>query len=136
MPFGKRKDGKQKMNPHKTGKLNKSQAIGDARRLIIAGRDRETVIEFLMENYGYSQSSAQSIYYMGYNLTEEAIEINKVKIAERNIRKLHTLVDEAIAQGKYQDANKALDIINKMNGLYIEKIEVNSNEPIKIDFGK
>lgn len=81
-------------------------------------------------------------YLLFKGLTSDDIEklfsdadfYNKIKIKD-NEYITYTLLWKAIQDNNYSVAVKLLDMLNKMQGNYEQKLKVDSDQPIKITFG-
>lgn len=67
-------------------------------------------------------------------LFNDADFYNKITIKD-NEYITYTLLWKAIQDNNYSVAVKLLDILNKMQGNYEQKLKVDSSQPIKITFG-
>lgn len=76
---------------------------------------------------------AEAVKHFCDNVVDESDEIRK-KIFEE---KLHSIYEDAVSAGDRQSSLRAIDILNKMNGMYTDKSDVNVNVDGKIvfDFG-
>ena len=65
------------------------------------------------------------------------MKINYINEAAKiNVQRLISIIDAAFAEKRYGDALRAIDVLNRMGGLYApEEHNINTNaEPIKISF--
>ncbi len=72
-----------------------------------------------------------------YELIEESTQRNVDKLITRQTQTLQKIANEAMTQGDRANAIKAVDIINKLSNLYVEKQEVTvtTDAPITVSFG-
>lgn len=72
-----------------------------------------------------------------YELIEASTQRNVDKLITRQTQTLQKIASEAMTSGDRANAIKAVDLINKLSNLYIEKQEVtvNTDAPISISFG-
>lgn len=72
-----------------------------------------------------------------YELIEESTQRNVDKLITRQTQTLQKIANEAMTQGDRVNAIKAVDIINKLSNLYVEKQEINvtTDAPITVSFG-
>lgn len=87
--------------------------------------DYEQIIERLQDEYGYSSNSAKKVLDKNKRKLKNSVEKKIDKMAEENINRLEAIIDECYEQRKYTDALKAIDILNKMGGQYIQKLDIN-----------
>lgn len=101
------------------------------------GMGNLAILQHLKEHYGISDSTAR-------RAMKEAVEwlcdyddcefIKEVKA--KQIARAELLLENAVAEKKWRDANGIIDTLNKLLGLYEQKqkIEISSNE-IQFKFG-
>lgn len=100
------------------------------------GKSKRTVLKETSEEVGIKDNAARNWYNKAINSliidNEETISAARTKALER----LEHVAKEAIKKGHYPTALKAYDQMNKINGLYTEKqeVEVKTDEPIEIKF--
>lgn len=103
--------------------------------MINQGWSRERIIEKLVEDYDYSDATAENVYYQAKKDAVKSIQDYLTEAAKVNVQRIISIADKAAVDGRYGDALKAIDMLNKMNGLYApEQHNVNTNEPIEIKF--
>lgn len=129
--------------PRNGGKNTKNQKwdgeVLDCRNYIIynyirQGLSRQRVIEEIANRWSVSMYTADKYYKEA--LESLVIENDAVADAARNlaIERLNKMTEDCIQQHRYDSALKALDLLNKINGLYTEKKEVEVTG-LKFDFG-
>ena len=99
------------------------------------GLSRKRTVEEICNRWGI-------VPKVGYDYYAKALkyltEINKADdledIKNRQIERLEGVVESALDRNNYQDATRALDIINKLNGLYTEKANITVDGEIKFEF--
>lgn len=101
----------------------KSMAV----HLIVFNHEREEVIQSIMDEFGYAESTANNIYAEAQKRIEGYTRYNAKKIAERNIQRLDVIAEEAYDNEDYKNSIKAMDILNKMSGQYETKVNVTSD---------
>lgn len=89
--------------------------------------ENSDIIERLKEEYGYSSNSARKVVDKVKKKLKQTLEKKYDKIAEENINRLEAIVDECYEQRRYNEALKAIDILNKLGGVYTTKLDVNAN---------
>lgn len=126
---------------HDRSNFNKELST-NARSFVIANEIsnglsyRQIVSKYMKEwnvSYNYMRNAINEAIEM---FADESIYKNLKQI---NNERLNNIYAEARVQCKLTDALKAIDTMNKLNGLYNEApktlINVNSPEPVKITFG-
>ena len=89
--------------------------------------DYEQIIERLQDEYGYSSNSAKKVLDKNKRKLKNSVEKKIDKMAEENINRLETIIDECYQEKRYNEMLKAVDLLNKMSGQYIQKIDLNGN---------
>ena len=129
--------------PIKGGKNTRNQKwdgeVLDCRNYIIynyirQGLSRQRVIEEIANRWGVSLNVSDKYYKEA--LEGLVIENDAVVDAARNIaiERLNKMVEDCSMQHRYDSALKALDLLNKINGLYTEKKEIEVTG-LQFDFG-
>lgn len=95
--------------------------------LLRMGYDNGDIIERLKDEYGYSDNSAKKVVDKVKKKLKQTLEKKYDKLAEENINRLEAIVDECYEQRRYNEALKAIDILNKLGGVYTTKLDVNAN---------
>ncbi len=123
-------------NKTRPGKIRKWRAKLDTICLIRQGWVREDIIQRLVEDYDYSPSSAQGIYYEAQREACRSIEDYIKEATKTNIQKILGIIDQCYEGKRFTDALRGIDMLNKMGGLYApEQHDIhNSSEPITITF--
>ena len=105
--------------------------------LLRKGWSNRTIVVHLTEKYGINEDTAnlhikQAIEWLATYNDGEWVKDIRSKQAER----LEAILEEAISNHNIATANKILDTINKLYGLYEtkQKVEITSNE-IQFKFG-
>lgn len=125
-----------KKEPERRSSHKKWKAKLDASTLVNQGWTREDIIEKLCEDYEYAPATAQNIYYEALRNANKAISDYINEAAKINVQRLISIIDAAFSEKRYGDALRAIDVLNRMGGLYApEEHTINTNaEPIKISF--
>ena len=125
-----------KKEPQRRDSHKKWKAKLDASTLINQGWSREDIIEKLCEDYSYATATAETIYYAAQRNANKEISDYINEAAKINVQRLISIIDAAFAEKHYSDALRAIDVLNRMGGLYApEEHTINTNaEPIKISF--
>jgi len=55
-------------------------------------------------------------------------------MAAYNLTRLTEIINDCQEEGKYNEALKGIDILNKMANIYTKKVEIKTDEPIEISF--
>ena len=99
------------------------------------GFSRQRIKEYIMQNWGVSHFAADKYYKEAIESLE--IESDAVKNAARKIavERLNDIITRARERGNTDSELKALEQLNKINGLYSEKKEVEITG-LQFDFGE
>lgn len=102
------------------------------------GLSREKTAQQISDRWDITMATArkyvqQAIVRFCDNVVEESEEVRKKIFEER----LHAIYEDAINSKDRQSSLKAIDILNKMNGMYKDKSDVNLtvDGSITFDFG-
>lgn len=102
------------------------------------GLSKKRISEELMLRWGICSATARNYikdalaFLADYNKDDNAIEYVKRKSLERT----EGILEMAIESRQWDAALKAVDLLNKLNGLYTEKSQVELSGDIKFDFGE
>lgn len=114
------------------GKLSRSRAnsrFTNAQQcclsLLRMGYENSDIIERLKEEYGYSDNSARKLLDKVKKKLKQTVERKYEKIAEENVNRLEAIIDECYEQRRYNEALKAIDVLNKIGGVYTTKLDIN-----------
>lgn len=100
------------------------------------GKRSAWVVEYLMNTFGFSKDRAYFITKTVKADIRQHYDDYCAKVAEHNINVLLAVIDDAFNTGDNASVISAVDKLNKIAGLYKEKLEVDSNQPlIKLSFG-
>lgn len=127
----------------KSGVLNKAKWTEeelDLRNMVIIdyirqGLSKKRVVEEICNRWNVAPKAG----YEWYNKALKYLsQINKPDdledIKNRQIERLEGIVESALDRNNYQDATRALDLVNKLNGLYTEKANITVDGEIKFEF--
>ena len=112
-----------------------------ARRTIVIdyikqGLAKYRVVQELMKRWGLCKGSANTYFNDALNyLKEEIADVNKYNY-EIALSRLESIVEDSLSNNNRKDAMAAMDMINKIQGLYKEKIEVKEDKVIEFRFGE
>lgn len=101
--------------------------------MIRKGYSRTRVIEELNELEGLRPKQATRIYYLALDYlkpTEEEANALRTEI----LAMTRNFIEECIEDGDRQSALKAMDQYNKLNGLYLDKIDMNVSGALNFGF--
>lgn len=116
-------------------KIRKYRAKLDVVCLIRQGYERDDIIQQIVEDYGYTQSTAMGLYYEAQKEATRSIEDYIKEASKSNVQRLLGIIDQCYADKRYGEAMKGIDMLNKMGGLYApEEHNINTNDPINITF--
>lgn len=99
------------------------------------GLSREKTAQQIMNRWDITPNTArkyvkEAVQHFCDNVVEESEEVRKKMFEER----LHTIYEDAINAKDRQSSLKAIDILNRMNGMYKDKSDVNLSVDGKITF--
>lgn len=104
-----------------------ANASSMALSLLRMNYDYNDIIERLKHEYDYTDNSAKKVLDKNKRKLKKTVEKKVDKIADENIGRLEAIIDECYEQRKYNEALKAIDILNKMGGQYTQKLDINGN---------
>lgn len=110
--------------------------IAEVIKLITKGWSRTSIIDHIQELWNIKKQTAAGYVKMAYEVLGEASD--EVIENSRNIQleRLEDLLKAALESGDNASSLKALDMINRLHGLYIEKKEVKlDTQKLKFSFG-
>lgn len=117
-------------------KNQRKYRIAEIIKKITEGYSRSKLSEWIQEQWQLGEASASIYISMAYEVlgqnSDEVIENSKNIQLER----LEDLLRKALESGDKASSLKALDMINRLHGLYIEKKEVKlDSQKLKFSFG-
>lgn len=98
-------------------------------RIQMGDRDEEAM-QWLQGRFGYADSTAKDYVLEAKACVASKLEQYASSIASRNLMRLDTIINESYENGDMSTALKAIDIMNKMGGLYYQNVNVHSDAPI------
>ena len=110
--------------------------IAEVIKLITKGWSRTSIIDYLQGLWDIKRATASEYVKMAYEVLGEASD--EVVENSRNIQleRLEDLLKAALESGDKASSLKALDMINRLHGLYIEKKEVKlDTQKLRFSFG-
>lgn len=110
--------------------------IAEVIKLITKGWSRTSILEHIQKLWDIKKSTANEYVKMAYEVLGEASD--EVVENSRNIQleRLEDLLRNALESGDKASSLKALDMINRLHGLYIEKKEVKlDTQKLRFSFG-
>lgn len=110
--------------------------IAEVIKMITKGWSRTSIIEHIQKLWDIKKSTANEYVKMAYDVLGEASD--EVVENSRNIQleRLEDLLRDALESGDKANSLKALDMINRLHGLYIEKKEVKlDTQKLRFSFG-
>lgn len=104
--------------------------------LLRKGTSRAKCTEFLMNKYGLSEKQSRKYLHDAFTKIYEASNIiNPEELKMLYIDRIESLMNQAIEGNRLQIAAKLQDMLNKMNGMYVDKQEINvTSDNIKFKF--
>lgn len=95
------------------------------------GRSRDYIMARLTsKEFGYNETAAKNLIGKCVIDVRDKYDLYINDVREHNIQQLMAIIDEAYDAGKYTDAISAIDKLNKMAGVYEEKINLKTNSPV------
>lgn len=128
-----RGDGKIAKSNDRMSYLNAQRAIY---KMLALDKTKDEMMQYLMEERDYSEDRATRIISDCKRNVREKYEKFADDVAKHNIEKLQYILDESIEDDDKKTALSTVAELNKMTGQYINKVEVKSEEPIKLSFDK
>ena len=117
-------------------KNQRKYRIAEVIKLITKGWSRTNILQWVQDQWEVSRASASDYIKMAYEVLGEASD--EVIENSRNIQleRLEDLLKQALESGDKANSLKALDMINRLHGLYIEKKEVKlDTQKLRFSFG-
>lgn len=112
----------------------------DLRNMVIIdyirqGLSRKRVVEEICNRWNVATKAGLKFYSEALKYLSEINKADDLEdIKNRQIERLEGVVESALDRGNYQDATRALDLVNKLNGLYTEKANITVDGEIKFEF--
>lgn len=112
-----------KANKQKELKIREAEIIKRIRK----GWSHSKITEWLSDNYGLSKSHSYNLVTKAFNtLAEKADEV--IENAKNiQIERLEDMLVNSLESEDKKTALKALDMLNKIYGLYVQKQDINVN---------
>ena len=113
--------------------------------LVAMGLDDNEIVEKTAEEFGSSTKTMSQYLKAAVCALDERNREWKDKIVEQNYNRLDVLVKECYEKGKYKEALQAIDLQNKLAGIYEQRLKIDcpifeikiggepETEPLKID---
>lgn len=98
---------------------------------------KDEIVEWVKSEYGVSDITARRYYHDAQKILQDNLPDPELvdKIRNEQIARITALARKADENGDTKNALKALDMLNKIAGLYTEKQEVNiTSDTIKFEF--
>lgn len=108
-----------------------------SKRRVEEGYERGDILNMLVDEYGITQRTAERYYERAKELLTYSMVWDADTIRNKNIQRLSEIAEEAQEDMDYQNAIKAIDVLNKTACVYVEKkdITIDGNE-ITFTFGE
>lgn len=102
--------------------------IQEAAKLLAKGKSRATIIEWLMDTYGFAPTTAARYYESAvlYILPDDD-EQYRQNLIKANTTRLETIIERAMEERQYKVAREAIAELNKMAGIRGEGVQVGIN---------
>lgn len=124
------KKGENKRNNTNNHTIEMIQLKRDVIKKIVAGWSHQELVQWLCDVHKYEPLGAEMLLTRIKQAEKEKFSKYMADIAKKNYQRLNYIIDEAIEKGKNSDALAAIDKLNRMGGLYVQKVEVNSEKPV------
>lgn len=96
--------------------------------LLIGGYKQNTIAREMVIQFGFSRYNASMVVKYAFNhIVRNGIQ-RKEKMLEKNLARLEHLYGECMKNNDRKTAISTIDTMNKLCGLYKEKIEVTKND--------
>lgn len=106
------------------------------KRRVDEGYERGDILNMLMDEYGISEKTSERYYTRAKELLTYSMVWDAETIRNKNIQRLSEIAEETHEECDYQNAIKAIDVLNKTANVYIDKKEINiDGNEISFTFG-
>lgn len=124
----------------KQGKLPKNigkQRIYEVYKALVEMNTTADIKKTFSEKWDCSEQNIDYYIKKAYEIFDANMEKEFAKLANNQITRLMNIACAALQRGDLSNAIKATDIINKLGGLYTEKVEANikADSIIQVNFG-
>lgn len=124
----------------KQGKLPKNigkQRIYEVYKALVEMNTTADIKKTFSEKWDCSEQNIDYYIKKAYEIFDANMEKEFAKLANNQITRLMNIGCAAIQRGDLSNALKATDLINKLGGLYTEKVEANikADSIIQVNFG-
>lgn len=122
---------------HPTSSPETKVRIIETARKISKGWTRLETIQWVMETYELSEQSAEKYWNAALSyLAVKATDAEYVaKMRERTVATLERLIQSEIEERRYKEANTSMELMSKLLGYNIQKVEAKVEGDIKFNFG-
>lgn len=99
--------------------------IQEAAKMLSKGKSRATIIEWLIDTYGYSPQTAARYYESAviYLIPDDDEEYRR-NLVKANTTRLETIYERAMEERQYKVAREAIAELNKMAGIKGEGVQI------------
>lgn len=119
------------------GKANKRARVVYAAECYRRGMGNSAIVEHLMKHYDICETTARKYMKLALEWLASYDDCEFIKeIKAKQVARAELLLENAIAEQRWDVANRIIDTLNKTLGLYEQKqkVEITSNE-IQFKFG-
>ncbi len=110
--------------------------IAEVIKMITKGWSRTSIIEHIQELWDIKRATASEYVKMAYEVLGEASDEVVENSKNIQLERLEDILKAALESGDKANSLKALDMINRLHGLYIEKKEVKlDTQKLRFSFG-
>lgn len=93
-----------------------------------------TFTSWAREKYDINNKQANTMWKSAWEVISEQLETDRGKRRQYYLQELERLKDEAENDGKWADAIKAITLQQKLEGLEVNRVEVEGNITFNVDF--
>jgi hypothetical protein len=98
-------------------------------------KPRYEIVAWLKADYGFTQKQGEEMCRRAAELIKGEYRKYIASIAETNVARIEQIIEDAYEAKQYKVALMGIQELNKIGGLYKDKIEISTEEPIVVSFG-
>ena len=123
---------------HQTSSPETKVRIIETARKISKGWTRLETIQWVMSTYELSEQSAERYWNAALSyLAVKATDAEYIaKMRERTVATLERLIQTEIDERRYKEANTSMELMSKLLGYNIQKVEAKVEGDIKFEFNE
>ena len=122
---------------HQTSSPSTKVKIVEMAKKISKGWTRLEAIQWFMESYQLSEQSASNYWNAALSyLSIKASDSEYIEeMRQKTVATLDRLVQTEIAEGRYKEANTSMELLSKLLGYNVQKVEAKVDADVHFDFG-